>query len=144
MVEKLCKCGEKLTLIQQYNRLYCHRCKQYPPTCPSCGRDLLWVPDYKRHYCDNCVKYQEPAKPEPPARPIRVYSPEQIQRIFNDLKERHGAGGIDDVIFAKLGRGLKFRDANGRVWAIGLESGKWYYYENEKWVEGKPPESLMP
>ncbi|MCJ7507061.1 hypothetical protein MUP05_11460 [Candidatus Bathyarchaeota archaeon] len=145
MEKKICKCGANLNWIQQYDRFYCSNCREYPPQCPTCKKDLFWVTDYQHYYCDTCMKYQIQVKPaETTFSRSRTYSPEQIQKIFSDLKERKGARMIDDLILAKLSRGLKFRDANGRVWAIGLESGKWYCFENERWVEGKPPESLMP
>lgn len=144
MVEELCSCGGKLSWARQYNRFYCSRCKRYSPTCSSCGKDLFWVPSYQRYYCNNCAKYQESAKPESLGQRVKTYSPEQIQKVFSDLKERCKSGGMDEVMFAKLNRALKFMDTDGRVWAIGLETGKWYHYENEKWVEGQPPKTLIP
>jgi len=143
MVESICRCGGKLSWAKQYNRFYCSNCRRYPPTCPSCGKDLFWVPGYERYYCNNCLKYQEPAVQKSP-QASRTYSPERIHEIFSDLKERYKTGGMDEVMFAKLNRALKFRDTDGRVWAIGLETGHWYYYENEKWVEGQPPKTLIP
>ena len=107
------------------------------------ARTYSGYPADERYYCNNCLKYQEPAVQESP-QASRTYSPERIHAIFSDLKERYKTGGMDEVMFAKLNRALKFRDTDGRVWAIGLETGSWYYYENEKWVEGQPPKALIP
>ncbi len=143
-MEKLCKCGGKLAWVKKYDRFYCSKCSQYPPLCPSCGRDLFWITKYERYYCGNCAKYPDVTTPKVSTQPIKTYSPTQIQTVFDDLKEKYRVGLKDEALFRKLGRSLKFLDEKGTVWAVGLETGKWYYYKDKRWVEGQPPGILIP
>ncbi len=55
---EMCRCGEKLTWTPEYNRYFCHKCRQYPPTCPDCQHDMFWVREYNRYYCNTCGKYK--------------------------------------------------------------------------------------
>lgn len=57
-IMEMCRCGEKLTWTPEYNRYFCHKCRQYPPTCPDCQHDVFWVREYNRHYCNTCGKYR--------------------------------------------------------------------------------------
>jgi len=31
--------------------------EQKTPTCPKCGKDATWIPQYQRWYCHNCKEY---------------------------------------------------------------------------------------
>jgi len=57
-VKENCHCGEKLTWTPEYNRYFCHKCRQYPPTCPHCQHDMFWVREHNRYYCNTCGKYK--------------------------------------------------------------------------------------
>ena len=42
-------------------------------------------------------------------------------------------------------RALMVQDEQGRYWMLGADSGKWYYYDGAKWVQGDPyPGASMP
>ncbi|MCK4757616.1 MAG: hypothetical protein KAS67_04115 [Thermoplasmata archaeon] len=71
-------CGQPLSYIEEYDRMYCHSCKAYPdtdetgepeppvepapaepalPQCKSCGNNLEFIEKYNRHYCYDCKQY---------------------------------------------------------------------------------------
>ena len=31
--------------------------KQKTPSCPKCGKEATWIPEYQRWYCHNCKEY---------------------------------------------------------------------------------------
>lgn len=172
MVDEICRgCGEKLTWIQQYNRYYCQRCKQYPPTCPTCGKDLFWVPAYNRYYCNSCIQYSdltEPKLPTPPPPPLTIppsppppsaplppspttpppppprYSSETIMIMFRQLKWEYEVGSKSEEEYKRLLEVFKFMDEEGRYWTIGAQSGVWYYHDGKQWVQARtsPPPLL--
>ncbi len=63
------KCGNPGTFIEQYQRYYCHGCKEYLETeegveeepvrmsCPTCGEEADYIEEYGRHYCYACEHY---------------------------------------------------------------------------------------
>jgi len=173
VVDEICKgCGGRLTWIQQYNRYYCQRCKQYPPPCPTCGKDLFWAPAYNRYYCNTCMKYPdlaEPQLPPPPPRPTTPppppqpsapplpspsvpplppppprHSPEQIMTVFRLWKAEYEAGSKSEEDYKRLLEVCKFMDEEGRYWTIGAQSGLWYYHDGNQWVQARtePPPLL--
>ena len=170
MVEKICKgCGRELSWIQQYNRYYCSRCKQYPPTCPICYSDLFWVPTYNQYYCNTCMKYPELTKPQmppppppltssPPSPPLSAptppshvpppppprYSPEQIMPLFRKIKEIYENGTKEEKEYRLFLEVFKFMDEDGGFWTIGAQSGAWYYHDGKQWVQARenPPPLL--
>lgn len=38
---------------------------------------------------------------------------------------------------------MRYRDSTGRIWTIGKETGRWYYFEGRKFKEGTPPNTLV-
>ena len=57
VAEHKCSCGKELKWISEHGRLYCYRCKRYPPQCSTCKKDLFWVSEYRRYYCNTCGSY---------------------------------------------------------------------------------------
>ena len=148
MVEEICRCGKKLTLIREYNRYFCHRCRTYPPTCSDCRRDLFWIPMYSLYYCNSCMSYKEPTEPATPLgaavrpTPSRKRSRKEIEAAFNELRGRYQGGSIDKARYNEALEKMKFKDDHGRYWTIGARTGKWYYYDGIRWTESEPPQTL--
>jgi hypothetical protein len=61
------------------------------------------------------------------------------ERRFRELKKDLDAGEIDEREFEVELRKLQVVDDQGRYWMIGAQSGLWYFYDGEKWVQGEPP-----
>jgi Tol biopolymer transport system component/tetratricopeptide (TPR) repeat protein len=62
-----------------------------------------------------------------------------VEKRFRDLKKRLDRGQIDEQGFEEELRTLQVLDAEGRYWMIGAQSGLWYYYDGQKWVQAEPP-----
>ncbi len=54
------------------------------------------------------------------------------------LRGQFDTGRITQEQFDEKLRELMIQDANGRYWMIGADSGKWYFYDGAKWVQGEP------
>jgi hypothetical protein len=61
------------------------------------------------------------------------------ERGFRELKRKLDAGEIDERQFEVELRHLQVLDGEGRYWMIGAQSGLWYYYDGERWIQGEPP-----
>jgi hypothetical protein len=61
------------------------------------------------------------------------------EREFRELRRKLDAGEIDERDFEAELRHLQVLDVQGRYWMIGAQSGLWYYYDGERWVQGEPP-----
>ncbi|NSW53703.1 MAG: hypothetical protein HPY85_14475 [Anaerolineae bacterium] len=59
----------------------------------------------------------------------------QIMQRYVRLKEKYNRGEIDADAFEEQVNRMVYKDNLGRYWQIGVESGKWYYYDGEKWVQ---------
>jgi len=63
----------------------------------------------------------------------------EIEKEFHKLKDKYTKGIIDREEFRKELEKLMLRDEEGKYWMIGIQTGKWYYYDGEKWVQSPPP-----
>jgi hypothetical protein len=144
MVENKCSCGEKLTRVKEYNRHYCHRCQKYPPTCSECKRDLSWVREYNRYFCTFCRRYDEPTESTTKSKEEKIESHDRvkIEKEFNKLREQHQKGSLEKDTYEDAVKKMKFKDEFNRFWTIGANTGRWYCYDNEKWIESSPPQTL--
>jgi hypothetical protein len=57
---------------------------------------------------------------------------------YRDLLADYRAGRSDRATFVAAADDLHFRDARGRCWAIGLETGEWYCHDGQAWQPGDP------
>ncbi len=64
----------------------------------------------------------------------------EVERRFYELKGRLAAGLLTPAAFEAAARELTLRDAGGRLWTIGAQTGKWYYASGGAWVEALPPQ----
>jgi hypothetical protein len=63
----------------------------------------------------------------------------EAERRFYELKGRLDAGLITPAAFEAAARQLTLRDATGRLWTLGVQTGNWYYAAGSTWVQAQPP-----
>ena len=67
---------------------------------------------------------------------------EPFQRVENDyyrLRGQLAAGRLTAEEFDRALKELMIRDAQGRYWTVGAESGEWYASDGGAWVKAQPP-----
>ena len=69
---------------------------------------------------------------------------EEIERRYAELVRRLEAGEIDEETFEAETERLQFQDEEGRVWALGARTGRWYAYTDQGWVLADPPREEAP
>ena len=68
----------------------------------------------------------------------------EAEERFYELKGRLDAGVISQEEFKAQVEGLKVQDSQGRYWMIGVQSGKWYFYDGTRWVRAEPTGEAPP
>jgi hypothetical protein len=58
---------------------------------------------------------------------------------FDELKKRFQAGDLSRQQFIDEMKKLRLKDAQGRYWMIGAQTGKWYFFDGRDWVVSDPP-----
>ncbi len=64
---------------------------------------------------------------------------EEVENQFQELKKKFKQKKISEREFRYRLKKLRLNDPNGKCWTIGARSGKWYYFDGDKWVESDPP-----
>ena len=64
-----------------------------------------------------------------------------VERDYSALKAQLTAGQMTREQFEAALQKLMVQDDSGRYWMMGAESGRWYVYDNQKWVQADPPSS---
>jgi hypothetical protein len=67
-----------------------------------------------------------------------------LEQRYRALVADYRAGRIDRATFVAAADDLHFRDASGRCWAIGLETGEWYCHDGQTWQPGDPSAAERP
>jgi hypothetical protein len=63
---------------------------------------------------------------------------EQVERIFQKLKNQHDRGELDEDRFRVEVAKLMFQDSRGVFWMIDADDGTWYCNRGEAWEPGDP------
>lgn len=63
----------------------------------------------------------------------------ELETAFNSLMRKFREAKISQKEFIDSLKELRLKDDEGRFWMIGAQSGKWYCYEGNDWVQAKPP-----
>jgi ribosomal protein L40E len=63
----------------------------------------------------------------------------EIEDKFNRLKLEFNEELISQREFADSLKDLRVKDGEGRFWMIGAQSGKWYFYDGNEWIQAQPP-----
>lgn len=69
---------------------------------------------------------------------------DEIERRYAKLVRRLEAGEIDEEAFEAEAERLQFQDDEGRIWALGARTGRWYVYTDQGWVLADPPRKELP
>lgn len=62
-----------------------------------------------------------------------------VEKEFRQLSEEFRQKNISEIEFKKRLKDLRLKDQDGRFWTIGAQTGKWYYFDGDDWIESKPP-----
>ena len=62
-----------------------------------------------------------------------------VAATFIGLKEKFQAGEISRQQFIDEMKKLRLKDDQGRYWMIGAQTGKWYYFDGNDWIQSEPP-----
>ncbi len=66
----------------------------------------------------------------------------EAEATFGRLREKFQDKKISQQEFSDSLKQLRIKDDDGRFWAIGSQSGRWYVHEHGQWVEAKPPSQM--
>lgn len=64
---------------------------------------------------------------------------EEIENQFQELKRKFKQKRISEREFRYRLKKLRLNSPDGKCWTIGARSGKWYYFDGDKWIESDPP-----
>ena len=64
---------------------------------------------------------------------------QEVVETFSGLKTKFQAGEISRQQFIDEMKKLRLKDDQGRYWMIGAQTGKWYYFDGNDWVQADPP-----
>lgn len=62
-----------------------------------------------------------------------------VEKEFQQLRDEFDRKRLSEPDFKKKLKELRLQDQDGRFWTIGAQTGKWYYFDGNDWVEAKPP-----
>lgn len=63
----------------------------------------------------------------------------EVEKEFKQLRTEFRQKGISEIEFKKRLKDLRLKDQDGRFWTIGAQTGKWYYFDGDDWIESNPP-----
>jgi hypothetical protein len=66
----------------------------------------------------------------------------QIMQRYIRLREKFEQGELDADSFERQVNSMVYKDEDGRYWQIGVQSGLWYYFDGEKWVQDDLDEEI--
>ena len=64
---------------------------------------------------------------------------QSVQESFEKLKKRFQNREISRQGFIDEIKKLCLKDDQGRFWTIGVQTGKWYYFDGKDWLHADPP-----
>ncbi len=64
---------------------------------------------------------------------------EEVERDFNLLRQEFKTNKISEQEYKNRLKKLRLKDDEGRSWTIGAQSGQWYYFDGQNWIESSPP-----
>jgi hypothetical protein len=62
-----------------------------------------------------------------------------VESAFQSLRRRFRDKEISRREFIDQLKKLRLRDSQGRFWMIGAQSGRWYFFDGQDWVQSAPP-----
>jgi len=76
---------------------------------------------------------------EPKKEEHKEMSFQSVQESFEKLKKRFQNREISRQGFIDEIKKLCLKDDQGRFWTIGVQTGKWYYFDGKDWLHADPP-----
>lgn len=67
----------------------------------------------------------------------------EVERKYQELVALRREGRLTQPEWEQQLKALLLQDLKGRYWTIGAQTGKWYYYDGSRWVEGSPDGSAF-
>lgn len=64
---------------------------------------------------------------------------DEVQASFDALKKKLQDGEISRQSFIEEIKKLRLKDEQGRFWTIGIQTGKWYFFDGKDWLQADPP-----
>lgn len=65
-----------------------------------------------------------------------------VEASFYQLSKQFRRGDISRDQYAEALKKLRLVDGEGRCWMIGAQTGRWYYYDGQQWIQSEPPEDV--
>ncbi len=62
-----------------------------------------------------------------------------VEKEFKQLKDEFNRKRLSEPDFKKKLKELRLQDKDGRFWTIGAQTGKWYCFDGNDWIEANPP-----
>jgi hypothetical protein len=62
-----------------------------------------------------------------------------VEEEFNQLRDEFNRKRLSEPDFKKRLKELRLQDQDGRFWTIGAQTGKWYCFDGNDWIEARPP-----
>ena len=66
---------------------------------------------------------------------------EEADRRYGDLKRQHDGGKLSAEEFEAQLEQIMVQDDSERWWSKHPETGAWYYFDGDNWIEGTPPDN---
>ena len=63
----------------------------------------------------------------------------EVEKGFSLLQQEFKSKKISEREYKDRLKKLRLKDNDGRSWTIGAQSGLWYYFDGQKWIESLPP-----
>jgi len=64
---------------------------------------------------------------------------EEVEKEFKLLKKEFKEKKLSEREYKDRLKKLRLKDDEGRNWTIGAQSGQWYYFDGQNWIESMPP-----
>ena len=61
------------------------------------------------------------------------------EKEFRHLRDEFNRKSLSELDFKKKLKELRLQDEQGRFWTIGAQTGKWYCFDGDDWLEATPP-----
>ena len=63
----------------------------------------------------------------------------EAEETFGRLRALFNERRISQREFIDTLKQLRIKDEDGKFWMIGAQTGKWYFFDGDDWVQAKPP-----
>jgi len=63
----------------------------------------------------------------------------EVEKEFKLLKQDFKTKKVSEQEYKDQLIKLRLKDDEGRSWTIGAQSGQWYYFDGQNWIESLPP-----